>query len=422
MPRLDILPEGAHTGRAHANTLLGLAYWASGDLEAAHQKFSEGLAGNIYAIINGAFILADMKITLGHLHEAISTCERALQLAAEHGEPMHLGAEDVYTGISHLHRERGDLETAAQDLSRSKLLGEKVELPEWQHRWCVAQARLKQTQGFLDDALDLLDEAERLFIRTALPDVRPIAAMKARVWVVQGRLAEALSWARERGLSADDDLSFLREFEHITLARILIAQASSPITQHKGEPKDGSNHEAIGLLERLLKAAEEGCRMGSVIEILALQALAYKAQGDTPQALISLERALTLAEPEGFIRIFADEGPPMAGLLYEALSSGIAPDYVRRLMAAFPVEEQGETELSESQDSQSDLIEPLSERELEVLRLIAEGLTNREIGERLFLSLNTIKAHTRNIYGKLDTHNRTQAVARARTLGIMPPT
>ncbi len=151
-----------------------------------------------------------------------------------------------------------------------------------------------------------------------LPDVRPIAALKARVWVAQGRLTEALGWARERGLSVDDDLSYLREFEHITLARVLIAR-------YKSDRADGAIHEAMGLLERLLQAAEEGGRMGSVIEILVLQALAHEAQGDIPLALASLERALTLAEPEGYVRIFVDEGLPMAALLREAAKQGIAP-------------------------------------------------------------------------------------------------
>ena len=132
-----------------------------------------------------------------------------------------------------------------------------------------------------------------------------------------------------------------------------------------------------------------------------------------------LHRALALAEPRGFIRIFVDEGPPMARLLYEALSRGIAPDYVRQLLAAFPDAEPEQRDSSDTQIPESDLIEPLSERELEVLALLADGLTNREIASRLFLALNTVKAHTGNIYGKLDVHNRTQAVARARTLGLL---
>jgi len=156
-----------------------------------------------------------------------------------------------------------------------------------------------------------------------------------------------------------------------------------------------------------------------VIEILILQALSLQAQGDTDQAITTLEQALTLAEPEGFIRVFVDAGPPMARLLYEAVTRGIAPDYARRLLAAFPVTEPERADPSETQVPKSELVELLSERELEVLQLIAEGLTNPEIASRLFLSLNTVKVHARNIYGKLGVHNRTQAVARARVLGVL---
>jgi LuxR family maltose regulon positive regulatory protein len=410
---LDLLPEGDHPERGEATSLLGLAYWASGDLKAAHRNFSDSLAGNIIAIIHGSFIPADIKMTLGHLNEAVNICEHALQLAIEQGEPMPLVAVETYTGISKLHRERGDLEAAAQDLATSKKLGEQIELPDWQPRWCIAQARLKETLGDLDGALELLDEAGRLFIRTALPDVRPIAALKTRIWIAQGRLAEALEWVRERGLSVDDELSFLREFEHITLARVLIAE-------YKNDRADRSILEAMGLLERLLKAAEEGRRMGSVIDILVLQALAHEAQDNIPLALVPLERALALAEPEGYVRIFVDEGPPMARLLYEAVARGVAADYARRLLAAFPVAEPEKPAPSKAQAPKSELVEPLSERELEILKLIAEGLTNPEIAARLFLSLNTVKVHTRNIYGKLGVNNRTQAVIQARALGILP--
>jgi LuxR family maltose regulon positive regulatory protein len=157
-----------------------------------------------------------------------------------------------------------------------------------------------------------------------------------------------------------------------------------------------------------------------VVEILILQALASQAAGDKIRAMPMLEKALSLAEPGGFIRIFVDEGPHMVSLLYEALKRGIAPDYVQRLLAAFPIAEPEQTDPSKSQVPESELIEPLSEREIEVLQLIAEGLTNPDIAARLYLSLNTVKVHTRNIYGKLGVNNRTQAVARARSLGILP--
>jgi LuxR family maltose regulon positive regulatory protein len=227
-------------------------------------------------------------------------------------------------------------------------------------------------------------------------------------------LGEALDWAGEQGLSAHDDLGYVREFEHVTLTRVLLAR-------YKIDRADGSMLEAMGLLERLLQAAEAGGRMGSVIEILVLQALAYKAQGERPSALVPLKSALTLAEPEGYVRVFVDEGRPMAQLLSEAAAHGIMPDYTGRLLAAFEAEEQksaDESHVAPAPPAQS-LIEPLSQRELEVLRLIARGLSNREISERLFLALITVKGHNRNIFRKLQVRRRTEAVALARELGLL---
>jgi LuxR family maltose regulon positive regulatory protein len=159
--------------------------------------------------------------------------------------------------------------------------------------------------------------------------------------------------------------------------------------------------------------------MRSVIEILVLQALTREAQRNISSALVPLERALKLAEPESFVCVFVEEGPPMARLLYEALSHEIAPDYIQRLLKAFPVEEPEKDGSPQPHGPDSELIEPLSERELEVLQLITEGISNQEISSRLYLSVNTIKSHTRNIYGKLGVNNRTQAAARARALGIL---
>jgi LuxR family maltose regulon positive regulatory protein len=318
----------------------------------------------------------------------------------------------VYTGISKLHRERGDLAAATQDLVTSKKLGEQVEIPDWQYRWCIAQAQLQMTLGNMDNSLDLLDEARRLYVRTPVPEVRPIAAMKTRVWAAQGRIAEALRWQNEQGITASDDLSYIREFEHMTLARVLIAH-------YKNDTVDDSIQKATGLLERLRKAAEEGGRTGSLIEILVLQALTFEAVGNIPSALMSLGRALMLAEPEGYFRLFVDEGPPMAGLLHEAYFRGITRDYVHRLLAAFPIDKPAQADSLKTKTSEFEWVDPLSERELEVLQLIAEGLTNRAIADRLYLSLNTVKVHIRNIYGKLDIHSRTQAVSKARNLEIL---
>jgi LuxR family maltose regulon positive regulatory protein len=427
---LDLLPEDDHIGRGPAAALLGLAQLANGELEAAHRDLAEALAnfqsaGNLLFAISGVFVLADIRITQGRLHEAIRTYEQSLRLATEQGGPVLRGTADMVLGLGELHYEQGDLEAATQHLLRSKELGEQAAQAQYPYRWCLAQARIKEAQGDLEGALDLLDEAERRYIRSPIPDVRPLAALKARVWVRQGRLTEALAWAREQGLSVDDDLSFMREFEHITLTRVLIAA-------YKHDRADDSIFEAVGLLGRLRQAAEEGGRMGSVIEILVLQALAHEAQGSISAALAPLERSLTLAEPEGYVRIFVDEGLPIAHLLREVAARGMMPDYIGKLLAAFedateeerrktkenipsPIARPSSPVLSEAEG----LIEPLSDRELEVLHLIAQGLSNREISERLFLALSTVKGHNRNIFGKLQVQRRTEAVARARELGLV---
>jgi len=414
---LDLLPEDDHLGRAIPGALLGLAYWESGDLEAAHRTLADALmgfqmTGNIVAAISGTYGLADMRVDQGRLQEAIRTYERSLRLVMEQGEPALQGTAHLYLGLSGLRLEQGDLEAAKQHMLKSEELGEHATSPDWPYRSCVAKARMAEAQGELDDALDLLDEAERLYRRSPVPDVRPVAALKTRVWVGQGRLTEALGWACERGLSVADDLSYLREFEHIVLARVLMAE-------YRSEGADRSILEAMGLLARLLQAAEAGGRMGRVIEILVLQALAHHMQGDISAALQPLQRSLTLAEPEGYVRIFVDEGTPMARLLSEAATHGITPDYTGRLLAALEAEAHESEHKSYSPPDQP-LAEPLSQRELEVLRLIAQGLSNREISERLFLALDTIKGHNRRIFGKLSVQRRSEAVVKARSLGILP--
>ena len=408
---LDLSPEGDQIRRVQANALLGIALWASGDLEAAHLSVTDLIThmqevGNISDAINLAFILVDIKMAQGRLHEALSTYQQWMQLATAQGEPMPLGVEELYRVISELHRERGDLEAAAQHLLTSKNLSERAESPDWQHRLCVAQARIKESQGDLKGALDLLEEAERQQIRNPLPDVRPIAALKTRIWVAQGRMAEALDWVRERSLSVDDELSYLREFEHITLARVLIAQ-------HKSDLVDGSINDAKGLLERLLLAAEEGGRTGSVIDILVQQALAHEVQGDTPLALVSLERALTLAEPEGYVRVFVGEGQPMAELLEEALDAKIdvPRPYVKKLLTAYKV--------SSLPKPDGGLLNPLTEREAEVLQLMAARLSNKEIAQHLYISVNTVKTHVKKTISKLGADSRTKAVVVAKELGLL---
>ena len=414
---IKLSPDEDHL-KSQATVLLGLTFWTSGDLEAAHRAMAEWVnsmqeTGNIYFAIASTFGLADIRIAQGRLHEAVNTYQQSLQFASEQDEHVQRITAHHHLGLAMLYHEMCDKESFRKHLLKSKELGEQTTLVDWPYRWHLAQARLKESEGDLEAALDLLDAAKRVYVRNLAPDIQPIEALKARVYISQGNLAKAKNWVHERGISVNDDLSYLSEFEHITLARVIIAEYRNGRTER-------DLLQAVGLLERLLKAAENSRRMGSVIEILILQALAHEGQGNNSTALLPLKKALTLAEPEDYIHIFVDAGLPMARLLYKALSQKIAPDYVQRLLAAFPTEGQEKTFASKSQGPDSEWIEPLSERETEVLELIAEGLTNSEISSKLYVTINTVKAHTRNIYSKMGVNNRTHAVTKARTLGILP--
>lgn len=418
---LKLLPEGEHYERGTTAALLGLAYWESGDLEAAHQSFADGLAtfqmtGDFAIVIGGTLILANIRMAQGRLNEAARSYERALQLATAQGEPVILGTAELYMGLCDLYREQGDLEAAKQHLLSGEALSEQASNSGFAYLWFITRARLKEALGDLDGALDQLQEAERLYNNTPVPDVRPIAALKTRVWVKQGRLAEALDWVREQRLSADDNLSYLHEFEHLTLVRVLIAL-------YKRDQIEQGIQDTMKLLARLLKAAEAGERIGSVIEILILQALAYEAQGDTRSALGPLERALTLAEPESYVRIFVDEGSPMARLFHAAASHKITPDYTQRLLATFASTESEHVESAVPQapatNLQSSIIEPLSERELDVLRLLKTELSGPEIARELMIALSTVRTHTKSIYEKLSVNNRRSAVNRATELDLI---
>ena len=415
---LDLAPEQDHLGRGAAAALMGLAFWLDGDLEAGYRSFADGraqlqLAGNISDAVGGVLALADIRITQGRLHDAMRIYEGALQLARQHGTPALRGTADMYVGMSELEREHNDLQSATQLLLRSQEQGEHTGFPQHPYRWRVAMARIREAQGDLDSALELLDEAEPLYVSDFFPSVRPIAALKARLWLAQGRLSEALDWVHERGLSAEDDLSYLREFEHITLARILLVQ-------HKSDHSETPLDEAIGLLARLLKVAEEGGRTGSVIEILVLQALAYRARDDLSAVLPLLERALKLAEPQGYVRLFLDEGADMSQLLREATTHGIMPDYTAKLLAAFEAEGQRQSVESPGLTPASQpLIEPLTERELEILRLFRTELSGPEIARELVIGLSTVRTHTKSIYSKLNVNSRRAAVKRAIELGLI---
>jgi LuxR family maltose regulon positive regulatory protein len=416
---LEYLPEQDLTWRSIATNALADAHAYKGDMTAAYEARFEALkackaAGDIYLNIITNLKLAITLRSQGQLQRTIEICQQQIQFASEFGLSQTRAVGWMLAIWGEVLAEFNDLDGAIDKAKKGVELtegGGDLAMIGWSY---MSLMRIIFSRGDMVGAEEIIQKMENVARESKVPPwfTNLMAAWQTQMWLVQDKLEEASQWALERRLDTDGESKLQHEidyfllFEYILYGRILIAQ--------------GRLDETTTLLQRLLEAAETGGRTSRVIEILILQALVLEARGDTDQAVTTLEKALTLAEPEGFIRIFVDEDQPMARLLYEALNRGIAPDHISRLLSAFPMTESEQTDPSKIQTPKSELVEPLSEREIEVLQLIAEGLTNQEVASRLYLAQSTIKVHTRNIYGKLGVNNRTQAVARARALGILP--
>jgi LuxR family maltose regulon positive regulatory protein len=411
---LQLIPEDDLYLRAQAAITLELTHWATGNLEASLQAMRAWMddmqrLGNQVFVIASAFAVADMQVAMGCLGEAEKGLRQAIQQAAALGREAELVTAHHHLGLALLAHERGDEMATTQHLQTAADLGQRTTLVDWTHRWNLAQARLKESAREWDAALDLLDEARQGYVKTAVPMLQPVEAHKARIYLKQRRLDKAQAWVRKRGLSVTDEVNYLCEYEYLTLARVRLGEGVFT----------GVNE----LLERLLTLAETQKRTGSVIEILLTWALVHRAQSNHLQALSALERALTLAEPEGYMRTFVDEGEAMQ-LLISDFRLTIAPrahpllGYVDRILDFFPQPTENRFE-SKIVNPKPKMIEPLTDRELEVLRLIAEGHSNAEISQRLYLALSTVKGHNLRIFNKLQVQNRTEAVVRARELGLL---
>ncbi|MBX0326098.1 LuxR C-terminal-related transcriptional regulator [Oscillochloris sp. ZM17-4] len=410
----DLAAETEPLLHAQATVLAGVSQWATGALEAAYSAFAAWVehtraVGSLAFALASGFYLAEIRLAQGQLREAARLYRQFLTLVPADHEALRMAAPHLHLGLAVIAHEQGDAQAATLHLRTSKEQGEQAALIDWPFRWRLAQARIEESSGNWEAALDLLDAAERHYLPNPVPDLRPVAALKARVYMRQGNLLAATAWVAACGVTATDALSYRREFEHLTLARVLIAR-------YRREHVASDPHDALDLLTRLLAAAEAGGRIGSQIEALLLQSLAHEALDDSGQARIPLQRALALAEPEGYVRLFADEGAPLARLLERMKDEGRRMnEYIDTLCAAIKTQ----IEPHPSSFIFHPSTEPLTAREREVLRLIAEGLSNHELAARLHLSPQTVKVHTRNIYGKLGVTSRTQAVARGRELGFL---
>lgn len=434
---LELLQAQDYYWHGGATLFLGMANLGQGNLEVAYESTAESIvsmraAGSISFEVMGTTLMADIRMIQGRLDEAEQLYADALALAgadvddnnssvasgvslqSEHaiaGQNAFLlqTTADLFVGLSELHRIRGDLDIASQQVTQGKALGTQQILGGSEARLCVSMARINGSQGDWIGALNQLQIAETLHKRDAMAELRPASAAKVRIWIKQNRLGDALGWMLESGFVADDELSFKKEFEHVTLARVLIAD-------YRNEGNEHALHDATKLLARLLDATQEGGRTTSAIEILVLQALLHQAEGNKPAALAPLKQALTLAEPQGYVQVFVDEGEPMRLLLAESLTSGIHSNFITQLLTAMDSP-------ADNEDARPDvnqlLIEPLSTRELEVLGLLASGHTNQAVADDLVIAVSTVKKHVNNIFGKLGVANRTQAINRARELDIL---
>ncbi|MEJ2889512.1 LuxR C-terminal-related transcriptional regulator [Actinomycetospora aeridis] len=394
---LALAPASDDLVRAAAGALGGLASWARGDLvaaEAAYVASVAGLhrAGFVADVLGCCIALGDIRRTLGRTGDAERLYRWALDLT-DPAAPVR-GTADMHVALAGVLLERDDLTGAAGHLDAARGLGEHRGLPQNPYRSRVAAARLAEARGDLDTALALLDEAERLHDGDYSPEVAPVPAVRARLRIRRGELHDAETWARH--LSPDDEPTYLREYEHLTLARLLLARRD----------------DAAGLLERLRVAAEQGARTGSLVEVLVLQARAAQVRGDMPSALGVLRRALGLAEPAGLVRVITEEGPPIAMLLRALPKQDPAYGSARRLLARLEATEGGPAPRS--------LVDPLSDRELDVLRLLGSDLDGPDIARELSVSLNTMRTHTKAIYAKLGVGSRRAAVRRAHELGVLP--
>jgi LuxR family maltose regulon positive regulatory protein len=404
---LELVDEDDDIGRGGAETFLGLAAWGMGDLDQGFEWYAKGMAslergGLLTDVVGAGIIGADIRLAAGRLTDATRIYEDDLARATRTQPPLR-GVTDMHTGLADIAYQRGRLEEAQAHIDAGRSLGDELGFPREPYRWRVVQARILQARGDLEAALPLLDEAERLYLSEFSPDIHPVPAIRARMLIAHGRHGEARAWAQRAGLSPTDELTYVREYEHTTLARLLVAEAA-----------DGGAEilpAALALLERLRTAAEQGRRDGSRLEILVVQALARDAAGNRVGAFAALDAAIEFAEPEGYLRVFLDEGPSMTRLLKAAAKRSKAPGYLHELVRA-------STGPEPSPASQG-LVEPLSEREMEVLRLLRSDLDGPGMARELVVSLNTLRTHTKNIYTKLGVGSRRAAVRRAEELELI---
>ena len=398
---------------------LAVADWLRGQLGQAERGLAEALAerraaGEGYLATRVCHDLGQVQRAQGNLDAALATCRQALDIAGEaSSQPPHLGMAHV--GVAEVLYERDELAAALDHATRGVTLCRQLAFTPPLAAGLVILARIRQAHGDAAAAIAAMGEAGQVELSPQVVALfNPVPSQRARLLLAQGDVTAASQWAKAAGLSSEDEPDYPRAPGYLLLARVLLAQ-----------DRPGP---ALTLLQRLLTTAASQGRIGNVIEIQALRALALAARGDHAGALGALAEAVTVACPQGYVRVFADEGAPMRALLtrlsaaqkdQRAPARGVDPDYLAGLLracgqaGAAPPSRRAAAALS-------GMAEPLTDREVEVLRLLAAGRSNQRIAHELVVALDTVKKHVTHVLGKLGATNRTEAVARARQLGLIP--
>ena len=408
---LATLPQEAASVRSIVAFTLGGITYLEGNVTDAAQAFVEAAAmgrraGNLHVAVPALRALGNLQVAQGKLHQAAATYREALRLAeTSQGRPLPLAAGSL-VGLGDLAYEWNALAEAEDQLQTGLKLSRQWGNHDSAVHSLLSLAKVEQARGDLLAARSLLEEAMNLAQQHTLdPTSAPrLAAMGINLQLAQGNVAGALDELRQRGLSADSPADLLREAELVVLAQALLAS--------------GRARQAHPLLDRLVQAAGQSGRRGDAVRLLALSSLAWQAEGEPQQALIDLTSALRLAQPNDMVRSFVDLGDPLVEILRQIPAHGDVGTYASHLLEAFRAGQPQAHPIAGSSFEQP-LLEPLSLRELEVLALIAQGLSNRQIADELIISIGTVKAHSSNIYGKLGVRSRTQAITAARTLGIL---
>jgi ATP/maltotriose-dependent transcriptional regulator MalT len=416
---LELLPKENISMRGVATYFLGHGERRSGNMVEAEQAYLQasgiGLqTDNLLLALHALANLSTVQIAMGRLREATQSSQRILEITSERQRQTWPVAGLAYQGLGKVHYEWNDLDSAAYYLRQGIEYGQHGGLVGLEINSRTTLAFTLQAQNDASGADAMLREIAAINSQSHHPVyIAQAEALEARLRLRQNRIDHTIRWAESCGLSPDDtDWSYSRKVEYLTLARVLF-------TQGKQEGIDG-------MLERLMQTAEADKRTGDLIEILIQQALFLYTSNKKAQAFQPIERALLLAEPEGYIRTFVDEGKSMRLLLldYQSILKKRMGDeddgesfrllkYIKKLLAEFS------QDTPEEKSKPETMLEPLSERELEILHLIAMGLTNQEIAHRLVIAVSTVKSHINNMYTKFGTQRRTQAIAIARDLGLL---